>query len=220
MPDRSDRAYHARSRQTNPVGAWRAGTVSIFRAIAEVSVILETERLILRAWTDDPDDLARLWDMYTRPEVTRYLGAFRGPPDKAVDRWRERMTEDSRQVVAALQTRDSGLVVGTVLYNSLPGEHHMEVGWHLHPDSWGHGYATEAGRAVVERGFRLGVPEVFAVVRPENARSHAVCRRLGMRHLGLTRRYYGMELDLYHLAAPRRNGAGNWVAAQRRQDRS
>jgi hypothetical protein len=29
----------------------------------------------------------------------------------------------------------------------------VEVGWHLHPDSWGHGYATEAARAVIDRGF-------------------------------------------------------------------
>ena len=78
----------------------------------------------------------------------------------------------------------------------------MEVGWHLHPDSEKRGYATEAGRGVITRGFRLGVPEVFALIKPDNPRSQAVARRLGMRHLGRTTRYKDTELELFHLPAP------------------
>lgn len=180
-------------------------------------MILETERLVIRPWTTDPADLIRFVDLYSRPEVTRFLGSFLGYPDDVVGRWQDRMTADLRQVIAAIEVRATGVVAGTVLYKPLPGEHHMEVGWHLHPDSFGHGYATEAGRAVVERGFRLGVPEVFAVVRPDNRKSQAVCRRLGMRHLGRTGRYYELELELFHLLAPRR---GNPVAPQRQRARS
>jgi RimJ/RimL family protein N-acetyltransferase len=180
-------------------------------------MIIETTRLVIRAWTHTQADLIRLVDLYARPELTRFLGPFRGRPPELVDQWRERMAEDPRQIIAAIEVRATGAVVGTVLYKPLPGEHHMEVGWHLHPDSFGQGYATEAARAVVERGFRLGVPEVFAVVRPDNPKSMAVCRRLGMRHLGRTARYYDTELDLFHLvAAPPRNP----VASQGQQARS
>ena len=73
---------------------------------------------------------------------------------------------------------------------------------HLHPDSWGHGYATEAARAVIDRGFSAGVPEVYAVVRPGNAPSMAVCRRLGMTALGRLRRWYDVELEAFRLMAP------------------
>ena len=67
-----------------------------------------------------------------------------------------------------------------MLFKPLPnGVGEVEVGWHLHPDSWGHGYATEAARAVIERGFAAGVPEVYAVVRPGNEASLAVCRAAG-----------------------------------------
>ena len=77
------------------------------------------------------------------------------------------------------------LVAGTVLFKPLPnGVGEVEVGWHLHPDSWGHGYATEAARAVIQRGFEAGLPEVYAVVRPGNEASLAVCRRLGMAAAG------------------------------------
>ncbi len=167
-------------------------------------MVLQTERLVVRPWTDDPTELARLVDLYAQPEVVRFLGPFRGPPAKVVDDWSRRMSENPTHIVAAIEVRDTGGIAGTLLYKPLPGEHHMEVGWHLHPDSWGHGYATEAGRAAIDRGFRLGVPEVFAVVRPDNPRSRAVCRRLGMRHLGRTGRYYDLELDLFHLPAPLR----------------
>jgi RimJ/RimL family protein N-acetyltransferase len=89
-----------------------------------------------------------------------------------------------------------------VLYRPLPGESgDVEVGWHLHPDSWGHGYATEAARAIVERGFGLGAPEIYAVTYIGNEASQAVCRRLGMTHLGRLRRWYDMELEVYHLSA-------------------
>nr|WP_260428615.1 GNAT family N-acetyltransferase [Micromonospora globispora] len=78
----------------------------------------------------------------------------------------------------------------------------MEVGWHLHPDSWGHGYATEAARAVVEREFETGTEQVFAVVMPGNDASMAVARRLGMTHVGIRTDWYGgEELETFVLRA-------------------
>ncbi|GIJ51630.1 N-acetyltransferase [Virgisporangium aliadipatigenens] len=166
-------------------------------------MITTTSRLVVRPWTDHPIDLARLADLYARPEVVKFLGALREPPEDLVAQWDERMAADPRQVVAAYESTATGVVAGTVLFKPLPGDHRFEIGWHQHPDSWHHGYATEAAHAVIERGFRLGVPEVFAVVRGDNVRSMAVCRRLGMRYLGPTRRYYDNQLELFHLVAPR-----------------
>ncbi|MCM0675068.1 GNAT family N-acetyltransferase [Micromonospora phytophila] len=37
--------------------------------------VLTTERLVLRDWTDSPTDLGRIYDIYSRPEVTRWLAA-------------------------------------------------------------------------------------------------------------------------------------------------
>jgi RimJ/RimL family protein N-acetyltransferase len=82
----------------------------------------------------------------------------------------------------------------------------IEVGWHLHPDSWGHGFATEAARAVLDRAFADGLDEAIAVVRPGNAPSVAVCLRLGMEPLGTTDRYYGTELELFRLRSPHPGG--------------
>ena len=124
------------------------------------------------------------------------------PPDELVARWTAVHALDPRYGCWAIEAA-VGPPRGTVLFKPLPnGVGEVEVGWHLHPDSWGHGYATEAARAVIDRGFRAGVPEVYAVVRPGNAASVAVCRRLGMQSLGRLRRWYDVELDAFRLMAP------------------
>ena len=165
--------------------------------------MLGTERLRLRPWTTSREDRERLTDIYGRVEVTRWLG---GPPrlsaDEIVARWDAVSAQDDRFGCWAIEPAD-GPPAGTVLFKPLPnGVGEVEVGWHLHPDSWGHGYATEAARAVIERGFDAGVPEVYAVVRPGNEASVAVCRRLGMAPLGRLRRWYDVELDAFRLMAP------------------
>ena len=57
-----------------------------------------------------------------------------------------------------------------------------EIGWTLHPDFFGHGYAAEAARAILELAFgELGMHRVKAELDPRNDASIALCRRLGMR---------------------------------------
>jgi len=162
-----------------------------------------TARLRLRAWTTAPADLARMADLYGRDEVSRWLGGAPSvPPEELVARWARVHELDARFGCWAIE-RSDGVVAGTVLLKPLPnGVGEVEVGWHLHPDSWRHGYATEAARAVIDRGFDAGLPEVYAVVRPGNEASLAVCARLGMQPLGLFRRWYEVELEAFRLMAP------------------
>ncbi|HUS32291.1 MAG TPA: GNAT family N-acetyltransferase [Kofleriaceae bacterium] len=57
----------------------------------------------------------------------------------------------------------------------------IETGWRFARDAWGKGYATEAGRAAQRFAFEtLGLAELVAFLLPMNARSAAVCERLGM----------------------------------------
>ncbi|WP_433316833.1 GNAT family N-acetyltransferase [Micromonospora sp. CA-269861] len=179
--------------------------------------VLTTERLILRDWTDDPADLARIYDIYRRPEITRWLGASPGlpmtDPAQAVERlriWQERHADDGgRYGTWAVEVRETGQVVGTALLKPLPGRDEavrtsdIETGWHLHPDSWGHGYATEAARVLLARELATGTREIYAVVSPGNEPSMAVARRLGMVHVGQRTDWYGGELlETFVLTAP------------------
>ena len=82
------------------------------------------------------------------------------------------------------------------VFRPLPdGVGEVEVGWHLHPGSWGHGFATEAARAVTDR-------EVHAVIRPGDRTSMAVCSRSGRQPIGRFRRWYDVELETVRLVAP------------------
>ena len=165
-------------------------------------MVFETERCRVRDWRDD--EAPRLFDLYRRWEVARWLG--RTPQEMqsldhakdAVVRWRSWNEERAPAGRWAVDRRDDGVVVGTVLLVPLPdGDGEFEVGWHFHPDSWGKGFATESARGALAYGFEQGLEEVFAVVRPDNAASLAVCRRLGMEELGPTTRYYDTELELF-----------------------
>lgn len=170
--------------------------------------IFETARLVVRRWTTSAADIDFLFDLYRRWEVQRYLG---GAPKVMATRT-EAVTMATRLSDAsattlwgawAISLRDNRELLGTVLLKELPDDAGLassgkvEVGWHLHPRAWGHGYATEAAEGALTRGFDAGLPEIFALTYKENLPSQAVCRRLGMTHLGQTDRFYGIELELF-----------------------
>ncbi|MGW0433932.1 GNAT family N-acetyltransferase [Micromonospora sp. NPDC003197] len=179
-------------------------------------MIYETERLVVRDWTEDPADLDQAYDMYARPEVSRWLNTSYLPltaPAGATDlirSWHTRnATFGTGYGIWAVQLRGTSRIVGTVMLKPLPGRDEgtltddIEVGWHLHPDSWGHGYATEAARGAVARGFDQGVAEIYAVVAPGNEASMAVARRLGMTGIGRRTDWYGgEEVETFRLARP------------------
>ena len=59
----------------------------------------------------------------------------------------------------------------------------VEIAWRLGRAFWGHGYATEASRLVLEYAFgSLALPEVIAFTAAGNERSRRVMDRLGMAH--------------------------------------
>ena len=61
-----------------------------------------------------------------------------------------------------------------------------ELGWILDKHYWGHGYATEAARALLEWGRdSLGIRRFIAQCDSENAASYHVMERLGMKRVSL-----------------------------------
>ena len=56
----------------------------------------------------------------------------------------------------------------------------VEVGWRLGREHWGHGYASEAARAAVDHGLRLGLAPIVSFTVVDNVRSRAVMERIGM----------------------------------------
>ena len=75
----------------------------------------------------------------------------------------------------------------------------VEVGWHFHPDCLAPGLRDGGGAGCVGQGFAAGLTEIYAVLRPDNAPSAAVCRRLGMTPLGRSSRWYDTELEVFRI---------------------
>ena len=164
-----------------------------------------TDRLVIRDWS--VDDAEAALDIYGSPEVTRWLTpAMDRVGDVAAMRsvlhaWHETQPNlpppRGRWAVAR---KDDGQVVGGLGIRLLPPfEDDLELSWQLAPEAWGHGYATEAGRALLEWAFTQDTEELFAVARPNNKRAISVAERLGMRWVGETGKYYGLTLQVYRV---------------------
>jgi RimJ/RimL family protein N-acetyltransferase len=175
------------------------------RYIGGVAEILRTERLVIREWENA--DAAAALAIYGRSEVARWLSP-------AVDRvaGEDAMRALLHEWVVATREGEGGLghwaitlagtgeLVGGVSLHLLPVEEQdVEIAWQLAPEHWGKGYATEAARHLIDRAFGLDIDEVFALVRPNNARGEATARRLGMTWVGETDKYYGLRLNVFRL---------------------
>jgi RimJ/RimL family protein N-acetyltransferase len=137
------------------------------------------------------------------PEVHRFI-FLRGPPDPAAHRaaltariasgWPE------RGGLWVVEWRDRPGFLGWCGLFPLEDSGLIEIGYRYFPAAWGRGVATEAGRSVLDHGFRvLGFDPIVAVAAQENAASRRVLEKLGLGYRGL-RFHYGLELPFYELS--------------------
>ncbi len=165
--------------------------------------ITSTARLVVRKFVDD--DASFLHELHSRPEVFKPLemepSADAAEELRRIRRFRDRFGLTGDFGIWALALLD-GPLVGLVMLKSLrPLADHdgMEVGWRLHPDFWGNGYATEGASGLLQLAFSdRRLSEVFAVVRPTNQRSRAVADRIGMKRVG-TLDYAGLPHELLRI---------------------
>ena len=143
-----------------------------------------TARLVLRPFTDV--DRAPFFALNTHPLVVESLGESpsRAESDAAVDRFGEEMAREGWGLWA-VEVPGGAPFVGMVglhpVNPALPCAPAVEVGWRLHPEHWGHGYATEAAAASLRFGFdEAGLDEIVAFTTTLNTRSQAVMARVGM----------------------------------------
>lgn len=148
---------------------------------------LVTERLLLRPL--GPEDAAAVHAYQSRPDVCAYV-PYEPRSREEVERrladpalTRATLDAEGQALVLGILRRDCGALVGDVLLFWRSERHRSgELGYELHPDHWGAGYATEAGEAMLRLAFEgLGLHRVTARIDADNAASGAVLRRLGMR---------------------------------------
>ena len=144
--------------------------------------MLETERLILRKWTEE--DAESLFEYAKDPEIGSAAG---WPPHKSV--------EESRAVIKnvfdgaecyAICEKENNIAIGAVELklnghtNITKRDDECELGYWLGQPFWGRGYMPEASRELLRRGFEdLGMTTIWCAYYDGNLKSKRVQEKLG-----------------------------------------
>jgi RimJ/RimL family protein N-acetyltransferase len=152
---------------------------------------LTTKRLILREFNENdwPDVLA----YQTDPLYLRYYDWTERTPEAVrefVQTFIAQQQEQPRtRFQLAIVLKSTGQLIGTCgIRMGCASAHEADIGYELSPLHWGHGYATEAARAIVKFGFgELGLHRIWSWCIADNTGSVRVLEKLGMRFEGRLR---------------------------------
>ena len=145
-------------------------------------MVLETKRLILREMT--PHDVDDLLEVLSDPEAMQF---YPQPFDRQMTQtWIERNIQRYSQHgfgLWALIFKENGKLIGDCgsVVQAVDGVEGIEVGYHIRPDLWGKGLATEAAQACRDYGFsQLGFDKLISLINPANIASRRVAEKNGM----------------------------------------
>jgi RimJ/RimL family protein N-acetyltransferase len=152
---------------------------------------LHTPRLLLRefvtadwpavlAYQRDPRYLQYYeWTDRTPGDAQRFVQMFIDQQDE----------QPRRKFQLAVVLKDSGQLIGNCgVRQDAVTSHEAEIGYEIAPAHWGHGYATEAARAIMQFGFaELKVHRIGAWCIAENVASARVLEKIGVKLEGRLR---------------------------------
>jgi [ribosomal protein S5]-alanine N-acetyltransferase len=153
---------------------------------------LETDRLILREIKDN--DAKDLFLNFSNPRVMQFYGSEQMTMlEEAVgliNTFRISF-EETKGFRWGIQLKDNTRLIGTIGFHAWSQKNkRAEIGYELHPDYWGNGYAKEAVNTVLEYGFQeMNLNRIGAVVFLENKHSNELLARLGFKNEGILRNY-------------------------------
>ena len=152
----------ARTRRLTLRPGWPEDAPALARAIAHECVAMK---------------LARLPWPYTVEHAEAWLGAEPEPDNLPL-------------LVFSHEHEQPALIGGAGLHPAKPGRgEELEIGYWLTPSAWGRGYATEAGRAVVDMArHALGRKRLVSGHFLDNPASGRVLRKLGFEQTGVEKR--------------------------------
>lgn len=150
--------------------------------------LLETERLTIRPWHGD--DAQRLFEIRSIPDVAKWLAdpvawTELAQSFDAIERWNATIDDEGVLGHWAVVPHNAD-PVGAVSLQLNPDGTETTIGWYLHPDAAGHGYAQEAAGELLRAALQPGGPSrIWAVMWPVNEASAKVAHAIGMTDLGV-----------------------------------
>ena len=136
-------------------------------------IIAETERLILRRYKEE--DLQDLFEYLSDKEVVEYepYRPLTLNETKENLEWRIGTEE-----MIAVELKDSHKMIGNVYMGKREFEA-LEIGYVFNRNYWGHGYALESCKALMQQAFSNGIHRIYAECDPYNKRSWKLLEALG-----------------------------------------
>jgi RimJ/RimL family protein N-acetyltransferase len=147
------------------------------------TALFETDRLLVRHFT--PGDLDAFAALCAEPQVMRYVGDGTTLPRPEVERW---ITICQQKYAArgygtsAVFEKATDRFIGYCGVVRAPDSDFDELIYVFHADTWGKGYATEVGRAMLAYVFaHADLARIYATIHAANAPSIHVVQKLGFR---------------------------------------
>ena len=148
--------------------------------------MIETNRLILRPFK--LSDHADMLEYQSNPEVVRYVPW----PVRTAEQVQEalekglsctKIENQGDSVLLSMELKESKKVIGQTNLSLVSEKNkYGEFGYVINPAYSGHGYVTEAAKALLTWAFANNdFHRIGAVMDQRNPKSRAVCERLGLR---------------------------------------
>ena len=163
----------------------------------------ETKRLHFRAIEQEQD--FKHWLPFFQSKVAMQYWPMGGlSPQEYAREWYAKQAHRYRNNWGGLNAvieKESGKLVGHVglLTQKVGKIIELEVAYSLLPEHWKKGYASEAAQFCVDYAFqRAWSDRLISLIKPKNAASIAVARRIGM-HLERAIVFQGVDAQLYRI---------------------
>ena len=145
---------------------------------------LKTERTFFSKWETDDTELAM--SLWGDKDVTRYIsasGAF--TKEEVLARLEKEIANQEKYQIQYWPVFDKETKELIGCCGLRPYEEKVyEIGFHLRPRFWGHGYAVEVANAVIQYAFdNLEADALFAGHNPKNEASKKVLNKLGFQYV-------------------------------------
>ena len=159
---------------------------------------LETKRMILRQITPSITDGKDSLEFINDYSVYRYWGVYdeandtngRKKPKKKIKidyHYNITMKEykAKRELTWLMELKDTHKVIGEIVMYDFRMKKQADIGYRINKDFWGHGYAPEAGQAMIKAAFEaMGLTRLQIRCFTNNLGSVKVAQKLGFREEG------------------------------------
>ena len=148
-------------------------------------MILETERLILREYTQN--DFDDLYEILSDPETMQH---YPKPYDAAgTQRWLDWNFDNYKTYgygLWAIELKENGAFIGDcgITMQKIDGETLPEIGYHIDKQYWRNGYGSEAAKAVRDWAFENTKFDcLYSYMKYTNIASYSTAASAGLRKI-------------------------------------